>query len=91
MKKSCGIMRVMSPLVNSPIFLALVIWTTLWRALASWRAARSGQRNWFIAFFIPINTAGILEIIYLVKFAKNPLTLDEIRSWVQSKPTSKKK
>lgn len=80
----------MNPLVQSPIFLALLIWTIFWKAIASWRAAKSNQKNWFIVFFVPINTAGLIELIYLFKFAKKPLTLDEIRSWVQKKPTSKK-
>ena len=79
----------MNPLAQSPILLAVLIWSIFWKGIALWRAAKSDQRNWFIAL-IPVNTAGILEIVYLIKFAKKPLTLDEIRGWVQKKPTLKK-
>ena len=47
------------------LFLLLVVaWSLLWKGLALWRAAKRGDTWWFIAFLI-INTAGILEIIYL--------------------------
>lgn len=81
----------MNPLLSEPIFLGLLIWTLFWKGVASWRAAKSNQMYWFIAFLLPINTAGILEILYLVQFAKKKLTIDEIREWAQRKPTLKKK
>lgn len=42
------------------------------RALSLWRAARASQTAWFIALLI-LNTAGILPLIYLLFFAKEPL------------------
>ncbi|MBI2618293.1 hypothetical protein HYW58_02470 [Candidatus Kaiserbacteria bacterium] len=51
------------------VILVLVIWTTVWKGLALWRAARLGAKWWFIALLI-INTAGILEILYLFVFSK---------------------
>ena len=42
----------------------LVAWSILWKGLALWRAAHRGEKVWFIVFLL-INTAGILEIIYL--------------------------
>ncbi|HVX90084.1 MAG TPA: DUF5652 family protein [Candidatus Paceibacterota bacterium] len=47
--------------------LVALIWTLLWKGLALWHAARSGQWVWFIVFLI-VNTAGILEIVYLIWF-----------------------
>lgn len=79
----------MNPLMESPIWLAVIIWSVVWKGVALWRAAHAKQKNWFIVLMLPVNTAGLLELVYLFKFAKKPLTLDEIRSWVQ-KPTSKK-
>jgi methionyl-tRNA synthetase len=76
----------MNPLAQSPIWLAVIIWSVIWKGIALWRAANSKQKNWFIVLMLPINTAGIIELVYLFKFAKKRLTLDEIRSWVQ-KPT----
>jgi hypothetical protein len=50
-----------------PIILALVLWTLVLKGYALWTAARGGQKKWFIALLI-INTAGILEIVYLIWF-----------------------
>jgi len=44
--------------------IAVVIWSLVWKGLALWRAAQRGEKIWFIAFLV-INTAGILEIVYL--------------------------
>lgn len=56
-------------LENQWIILALVIWTVPWKGWALWRAARREQKKWFIALFL-INTAAILEILYLFVFSK---------------------
>ena len=44
-----------------------LIWTIVWKAVASWRAARNGHLVWFVVFFI-VNTIGILPIVYLAWF-----------------------
>lgn len=51
------------------IILVLIVWTLAWKGAALWKAARNGQRNWFIACLI-LNTLGILEIIYIFYFSK---------------------
>ncbi len=51
------------------LFVALIVWTFAWKAIALWHASRHGQRWWFVALLV-INTAGILEIIYLKWFQK---------------------
>ena len=51
----------------------LALWSLFWKGLALWRAGRSHQLYWFIALLV-INTMGILEIVYLVAFAKDRLT-----------------
>lgn len=61
----------------------LLIWTLLWKGLALWKSARNDQRYWFIALLV-INTAGILELLYLFVFAKSKLVL------VSEAPKSKK-
>lgn len=50
-------------------FTLLILWSVVWKGLALWHAARRGESWWFIALLI-INTAGILEIIYLFVIAK---------------------
>jgi hypothetical protein len=70
-------------LIPAPLWIILAIWSLFWKGLALWRAAHSKQQYWFIAM-LPINTAGLLEIVYLTKFSKKPLTGKDIRGWVAS-------
>lgn len=58
------------------IIVTLVIWATIWKGFALWRAARLGAKWWFIALLI-INTAGILEILYLFVFSKKKTVAQE--------------
>lgn len=58
---------------NTPYYLlaiiAVALWSIPWKALALWKSARRNHVGWFI-FFLLINTAGILEIIYLIILRK---------------------
>lgn len=45
----------------------LVVWELVWKGIALWKAAREGQKIWFIAVLI-LNTAGILPILYIFLF-----------------------
>lgn len=47
-----------------PFLIILTIWSLFWKAWALWIAARQGQKIWFGALLV-VNTAGILEIIYI--------------------------
>jgi predicted membrane channel-forming protein YqfA (hemolysin III family) len=58
----------------------LFVWSLFWKGIALWRAAQLKQRNWFVVMLV-LNTAGILEIIYLFRFAKKRLTWNEVKSW----------
>jgi hypothetical protein len=51
------------------ILIVLGIWTAVWKAIALWKAAGHRQKAWFIIMFI-LNTASILELIYLGFFQK---------------------
>jgi hypothetical protein len=42
----------------------LLLWELVWKGIALWKAARGGQKYWFIAMLI-LNTVGILPIIYI--------------------------
>lgn len=42
----------------------LSLWSLAWKGWALWTAAGRNEKKWFIALLV-INTAGILEIIYL--------------------------
>jgi hypothetical protein len=52
-----------------PVILLITVWALFWNIIALWHAARANQRGWFIAMLI-LNTAGILEIIYIFAVAK---------------------
>lgn len=60
----------------------ITIWSTLLKGIALFRAANLNQKNWFVVMLI-VNTIGILELVYLLRFAKKRLTIKEIRGWLQ--------
>ncbi|HSX09865.1 MAG TPA: DUF5652 family protein [Candidatus Saccharimonadales bacterium] len=58
----------------------LFIWSLFWKGVALWRAAQLKQRNWFVVMLV-LNSIGILEIIYLFRFAKKRFTFKEMKDW----------
>ena len=48
-----------------PVLIILIIWETVWKLIAMWKAGRNNHLTWFIIIAI-INTVGILPIIYLL-------------------------
>ncbi len=48
-------------------FVALVNWSLIWKGFALWRSGRNSQPAWFVVMLL-LNTAGILEIVYLLFF-----------------------
>ena len=55
--------------VVGPLLLVLVLWSVFCKGLALWHSAQRGQHWWFVIMLV-VNTAGILEIIYLFGVAK---------------------
>ncbi|MEK7530273.1 MAG: DUF5652 family protein [Patescibacteria group bacterium] len=51
------------------LIVVLALWSVVWKGWAMWLAARRTEKVWFILLLI-INTAGILEIIYIFLIAK---------------------
>jgi len=45
------------------------IWALIWKGFALWKSANKKSLPWFIALLI-LNTAGILEILYIFVFSK---------------------
>jgi hypothetical protein len=64
----------------SPFFPIYIIWAYSIQGLALWRAAKLGQRNWFIILLI-FNPAGLLQLAYLFFFATKRLTVHEMKQW----------
>ncbi len=53
-----------------PIFIAvLVLWSLVWKGFALWKAAKNSHKVWYVIMLV-VNTAGILEIIYIFLFSK---------------------
>ncbi len=50
------------------LFVLLIVWSLVWKGWALWRAARNTHKAWYIIMLI-LNTAGILEIIYIFAFS----------------------
>ena len=54
----------------SPLILTLIVlWTIPWKGIALWKSARLSHKWWFVILLI-VNTAGILEIIYIFLIAR---------------------
>lgn len=51
------------------LILILVLWSSIWKAFALYRAGSLKSVPWFTVLFV-LNTAGILEILYLFVFSK---------------------
>ncbi len=54
---------------NSWALIILLIWVLFWKGCSLWIAAQNHQKVWFLLLLV-INTAGILEIIYIFFVAK---------------------
>ena len=64
------------PLYVNILVVLITLWTIPWKIYAVWTAVKHNQKRWFVALII-LNTASILEIIYIRKIAK--------KSWVEIK------
>lgn len=53
------------------VIVVLAIWDGVWKLIALWKSARNSQLAWFI-FLAILNTAGILPILYIWLFQKQP-------------------
>ncbi|OPX83524.1 MAG: hypothetical protein A4E53_04609 [Pelotomaculum sp. PtaB.Bin104] len=60
-----NVLQILQP--NNPLFYLIIAWAIIWKGIALWHAARNRQLVWYIALLI-VNTAGILEIVYLIFF-----------------------
>ncbi|MFY9457828.1 MAG: DUF5652 family protein [Candidatus Spechtbacterales bacterium] len=53
----------------SIITFLIALWTIPWKGAALWRAAKMGEKKWFVAILI-LNTLAILEILYIFVFSR---------------------
>ena len=53
-----------------PLIALVLIWSLVIKGVALWRSARNGHKVWFIVLLV-VNGFGVLELIYLIWFAKD--------------------
>lgn len=56
-------------LENIWLILLAAAWVLPWKGVALWKAARRGDKWWFIALLV-VNTMAILEIFYIFIWSK---------------------
>lgn len=59
-----------------PVLITLSIWELVWKFTALWKSARNNHLAWFICIAI-FNTAGILPIIYILKYRKTITSIEK--------------
>ena len=62
----------------------ILIWSLFWIGCSLWFAAKRDQKWWFLVLLI-LNTAGVLEIIYIFFVAKKKWD-DVVNLFRKSKP-----
>jgi hypothetical protein len=69
--------------ISTSLLLMLIAWTLFIKGIALWSAAKSNQKIWFIVFVatIFVNTLGLVEITYLIFFAKKKFQLSSLKFW----------
>lgn len=63
---------------NQTLIPILLLWSTVWKGLALWGAAKNEQKYWFIPLLV-INLFGLPEIAYLFFFQKEGRWLEKIK------------
>lgn len=59
--------------------IAFFAWSVIWKGMALWRAARNGDKGWYVVMLL-IDTAGLLEILYYFIFGKKAKNLNEVQA-----------
>lgn len=59
--------------MSKGLLMVAILWTLPWKGLALWKAARNGQKAWYVALLI-LQTLGLLEMLYLFRFQKDRRT-----------------
>lgn len=55
----------------------IIAWTLPWKIIALWRAAKRGEKVWFIVLLV-MNSLAILDILYIYVFSRRSV-LDKIK------------
>ena len=76
--------------VGWPVWAVVIVlvWSLIWKGLALWKSAKLSQPIWFVLILV-INTAGILEILYIFLFSE--IKLDGKKGKGKTKKKAKRK
>lgn len=77
----------LNPSTLATILALITVWSIVWKGFALWKAVIKKHVLWFILLLI-VNTAGILEILYIFVFSK---WVGKIGKEAHSKKAKKKK
>ncbi len=61
------------------IFILMLLWVFFWKGRALWVAAKQNSVKWFMVLFV-VQTAGILEILYIFIFSDKETKIENIDS-----------
>ena len=55
------------------IIFLILLWILPWKGWALWKAARAGNKIWFIVLLV-VNSLAILEILYVFLFSQKKMS-----------------
>ena len=64
--------------------LLLIIWEAFWKLMGLWKAAKTGDKLWFVAIFV-VNFFGLIPIIYLWRTKQLEGVLKDIKNIFKKK------
>lgn len=57
----------------------MIAWTFPWKGIALWKAAKDGNKVWFVIIFL-VNTLAILDIVYIVFFGGEKKEKEDVKN-----------
>lgn len=71
------------PNLGAGIFL-LILWETFWKGIGLWKAAKKGDKLWFIGIFV-INFFGLVPLFYLWRTKQLSGVIQDIKNFFTSR------
>lgn len=60
------------------VVILIAVWTLPWKIMALWRAAKRGEKLWFIILLV-VNSLAIPGILYIYVFSRQKSLLSQIK------------
>ncbi len=62
----------------------LIVWEVFWKLIGLWKAAKAGDKLWFVAIFV-VNFFGLISIFYLWRTKQLDGILKDFQHFFKSK------